>query len=210
MTISARSISPFCRFPAPARLAMDPCRRCSPLAAAGRARHRRRPDRPRRAAAMTASGTCLRHHPAGNCNSGYSVSFTGLGRPGFVGRRRPGLRLGQPRRRRRGQDLGRRLQCERQRPARRHQRRRPLERHHHPATVAAALAGDAGLIGTKSSGIYVQKNRPARSPDGPFSIFTKAMLPKAATISAAPAPSRPGGLRNARPARPWRIRRRRP
>ena len=29
-------------------------------------------------------------------------------------------------------------------------------------------------------------------------------------ISAAPAPSRPGGLRNARPARPWRTRRRRP
>jgi len=29
-------------------------------------------------------------------------------------------------------------------------------------------------------------------------------------ISAAPAPSRPGGLRNARPARPWRTRRHRP
>ena len=73
-----------------------------------------------------------------------------------------------------------------------HHRRRPLQRH---------LAGDAELSAWLRG--HGKRKRPVRS-DRPLHIQQSIRL------SAAPAPSRPGGLRNVRPARPWRTRRHRP
>lgn len=55
-----------------------------------------------------------------------------------------------------------------------------------------------------------QKNRPARSSDGPVCCLLNFERAVVLPISAAPEPSRPDGPRNAHPARPWRIRRHRP
>ena len=132
----------------------------------------------------------------GNCSSGYSVPFLVSRQPGLVGRRRPGLRLGRPRRQRRRGGLGRCLARQRRRAAGRQFRFRPLERHHHRRPLQRHLAGDAQLT--------FKRKRPARSSDGPFRFSADRRL------SAAPAPSRPGGPRISRPARPWRTRRRRP
>ena len=62
---------------------------------------------------------------------------------------------------------------------------------------------DLSRIALAPSGLR-NENGPPDHPTGRFHQF------QSTRISAAPAPSRPGGLRNARPARPWRTRRRRP
>ena len=65
----------------------------------------------RQAGAYDGTWTTVFATSRGNCSSGYSVPFLVSGQPGFLGRRRPGLRLGRPRRQRRGGGLGRRLAC---------------------------------------------------------------------------------------------------
>ena len=65
---------------------------------------------------------------------------------------------------------------------------------------------DLSRIALRSIRATGNRKRPAGSSDGPLHINEIGSI----RISAAPAPSRPGGLRNARPARPWRTRRRRP
>ena len=67
----------------------------------------------------------------GNCSSGHSVPFTVSGSRVVVGGWGPGFRLGQPRRRGGRQRVGWCVQGQRRRPARRYQRYRVMERHHH-------------------------------------------------------------------------------
>ena len=207
MTQFPRSIA---RLPAGARCAGSRCLPRSPL---WRAPSADAAARRRAAGAYDGTWNVVFATTRGNCSSGYSVPFTvtgsrvssaGGGRvSGSVNR--AGARCGQC--------FGRRIQGEWRRPARRHQRRGFLARHHHRRPLQRHLAGDAELArmrATQPRGAIGDRmpTKTARQidPDGPLSIRQSAEL----RISAAPAPSRPGGLRNARPARPWRTRRRRP
>ena len=83
----------------------------------------------------------------------------------------------------------------------RQHRRRPLDGQGSVGGLQRPLAGHAGLT------IVCKRKWPARSSGGPYSkIHKREWLLR---ISAAPEPSPPDGLRNARPARPSRSPRRR-
>ena len=137
----------------------------------------------------------------GNCSSGYSVPFTvtgsrvssaGGGRvSGSVNRAGRGC----------GQCFRWRIQGQWRWPADRHLWRGRMAWHHHRRPLQRHLAGDAELSAWLRG--HGKRKRPVRS-DRPLHIQQTIRL------SAAPAPSRPGGLRNVRPARPWRTRRHRP
>ena len=89
--------------------------------------------------------------------------------------------------------------------ARRQFRRGPLERQSVVGELQRPLAGDARLTNG-------QENGPPDRLTGRHSKFINAQNSarrSRSRISAAPEPSPPGGLRSARPARPWRSRRRR-
>ena len=195
-----RSIARFAALPAcAAALARVVCRACH----GGGAMIRRRCQRRRAAGAYDGIWNVVFATTRGNCSSGYSVPFTvtgsrvssaGGGRvSGSVSRAGGGC----------GQCFGRRIPGERRRPARRHQRRGILERHHFRRPLQRHLAGDAEL--------YDRVGSTANENGPPDRLTGRLQFPVPSfEISAAPAPSRPGGLRTSRPARPWRTRRRRP
>ena len=137
----------------------------------------------------------------GTCSSGYSVPFTVAGsRVSSAGGGRVSGSINRAWRRRRP-GLGRRLACHWRRPAPRHQRRRLVARRHLRRQLQRHLAGHPDLIFPAQVKV---EEWPARNLTGRFDSGI------AAGPTAAPAPSPPGGLRISRPARPWRIRRRRP
>ena len=114
MTHFHRSIAPFAAFPRLRTLRWLPMfAALAAVAAPGSA------DAARRTGAYDGTWNVVFATKRGNCSSGYSVPFTVLGRPGFIGGRRQGLRLDQSRGRRRGRRIGRSLQGKRRWPARR-------------------------------------------------------------------------------------------
>ena len=205
---------PFCRFHRPARLAM--ALRCSPFSPRW---PRPVPPTPAAAGPGAYDGTwnVVFATRRGQLQFGPQRPVHGLGQPGFVGGRRQGLRRHQPRR----------GGC-----------RSRFQVGASQASGSGRLVGSSAARG-RWSGI-ITGDRCSGTLAGARGAETHDAVPGSASaqtdlcaasgtakcpgaisdgpshrcrsrqISAAPAPSRPGGLRNARPARPWRIRRRRP
>ena len=162
---------------------------------------------------------------AGNCSSTNSVPFSVAGTrvsSAGGGKVTGGI---SPRRQRFGQDIRRCIGCDRQWPAGRQLGRRPLERDYYRRQVQRQLAGHAELISelmsmsrvpTHAGTIRLFADEHAcrdllrKLTSAAYgSTLSRGRRVRNGRISAVPEPSRPDGLRNARPARPWQTPRRR-